>query len=396
MNYKKYFSQKIKNVKESKTVAISNLANKLKQQGKEVISLSIGEPDFNTPEEIIESAKKALEDNATNYTASNGAPQLREKISEKFRKDNNLDYDTDQIVVTNGAKHALYQTLQVLLDEGDNILIPEPFWVSYSQMVNSLGTKSKILSTNLDKDFKISPKQIKNKSNENTKALILNTPSNPTGLVYSREEIKDIAEECVKQDIILISDEVYEKFVYDDADHLSPASLGTKIYNHTITINSFSKTYAMTGLRCGYLAAPKAISDQLTKLQGHTTTHACSVSQQGAIAALSLNEEFIESKVQSFLKRRDYLTNRLKQIDGIRLSKPKGAFYAFPNVSERYDMDDSVKNKSLTFCKNLIEQEGLALVPGSAFGRDDCVRISFAAPIEVLEQGMNKLEKFLN
>ena len=396
MNYNKFLSQKIKNVKESKTVAISNLANKLKQQGKDVLSLSIGEPDFDTPEEIIKSAEKALEDNTTDYTASNGVSQLRKKISEKFRKDNNLDYDTDQIVVTNGAKHALYQTLQVLLDEGDNILIPEPFWVSYSQMANSLGAESKTLSTNLNENFKITPKQIKNVTDKNTKALILNSPSNPTGLVYSKEEIEKIAKECVKQDIILISDEVYEKFIYDEVNHFSPASLDREIYDNTITINSFSKTYAMTGLRCGYLAAPKAISDQIVKLQGHTTTHACSISQQGALAALNLDEKFIEAKVQKFLERRNYLSDRLEQIDGVRLSKPKGSFYAFPDISDRYDMDNEIENKSLAFCKNLIEQEGLALVPGSAFGRDDCVRISFAAPIKTLEQGMNKLEKFLN
>ncbi len=384
-------------VSASKTVEISNLAGELSRQGKDVISLSVGEPDFSAPAPVLEAIQSAAEQGKTKYTDSTGIPPLRKKLSEKFDEQNNVSYNPDQIVVTSGAKHAIYLSLQTVLDPDDRVLIPAPYWVSYPEMVRSLGATPVSLDTQLADEFKITPDQIQ-EHGDTAKVLILNSPSNPTGTVYTSDEIEALVDEALRQDLLLLSDEIYEEFIYGDIEPLSPASLGQEAYENTITINGFSKAYAMTGLRVGYVAAPDDLIDAIGKLQTHTTTHASSVAQWGARAALSLPDSELEDNRITFERRCNTVIDALEKNEKMTVSHPAGAFYIFPDVSGYYEgnFDSSSGEASVAFCRQLLEQTGLAVVPGTAFGADGCIRISYAAAMDRLQNGMRRLSDFLD
>jgi len=383
-------------VSASKTVEISNLAGRLAREGKNVISLSVGEPDFAAPSPVREAVKNAADEGKTKYTDSAGIPALREKLSDKLQADNDVDYGPDQIVVTSGAKHAVYLALQTVLDPEDRVLIPAPYWVSYPEMVNALGATPVPVETDLEDGFKLSPEQIR-EHGSSASVIILNSPSNPTGTVYTADEIEALTEEALRQDLLILSDEIYEEFIYGDVDALSPASLGPEAYENTITINGFSKAYAMTGLRVGYVAGPDDLMTAIGKLQTHTTTHASSVAQWGALAALNIPDEELEKNRRTFEGRRDAIVDGLEKNEQIRVPEPGGAFYIFPDVSGYYDghFDASDGEASVKFCRQLLEETGLAVVPGTAFGADSCVRISYAASMETLTDGISRLSSFL-
>jgi aspartate aminotransferase len=390
-------ARRTNNVSESKTVAISNLAGELARQGKNVISLSVGEPDFDAPAPVLEAVKKAADQGKTKYTDSAGIPPLRERLSEKFQETNDVDYGPDQIVVTSGAKHAIYLALQAVLDPDDPVLIPSPYWVSYPEMVKSIGGEPVVLDTSLEEDYKITPEQVR-EHGEQAELLILNSPSNPTGTVYTPEEIEAITEEALRQDLLLLSDEIYEEFIYGDLDPLSPASISDEAYEQTITINGFSKAYAMTGLRVGYVAGPQDLLDAVGKLQTHTTTHASSVAQWGALAALGVSDDELSKNRKTFRNRRELVARALDDMPGVSVTAPQGAFYIFPDISELYDghFDASSGEASVDFCRELLEETGLALVPGTAFGADGGVRISYAASREELTDGMSRMSEFIS
>lgn len=390
-------ARRTNNVSESKTVAISNLAGELSRQGKDVISLSVGEPDFRAPATVRDAVKQAADEGKTKYTDSAGVPPLREKLSEKFQDKNEVEYGPDQIVVTSGAKHAIYLSLQAVLDPGDRVLIQSPYWVSYPEMVKSIGGEPVVLETDLSDDYKITPDQVREQG-QDADVIILNSPANPTGTVYTPDEIEALTEEALRQDLLVISDEIYEEFLYGDLEPLSPASLSSEAYQNTITINGFSKAYAMTGLRVGYVSAPQDLIDAIGKIQTHTTTHASSVAQWGALAALDIPQDELDKNRETFRERRDFVAEQLRGIDGISVTVPDGAFYIFPDISGSYDghFDTSTGEASVEFCRTLLEETGLALVPGTAFGDDGGVRISYAASMDDLEEGMDRLGSFVS
>ncbi len=390
-------ARRTNNVSESKTVAISNLAGELSRQGKNVISLSVGEPDFDAPAPVREAVKNAADKGKTKYTDSAGIPPLRERLSDKFDETNDIEYSPDQIVVTSGAKHAIYLALQAVLDPGDQVLMASPYWVSYPEMVKSIGGQPVVLETSLEDDYKMTPEQVREHGSE-AELLILNSPANPTGTVYTPQEIEALTEEALRQDLLLLSDEIYEEFIYGDLDPLSPASLSEEAYNQTITINGFSKAYAMTGLRVGYVAGPQDVLDAVGKLQTHTTTHASSVAQWGALAALGVSDEELRKNRKTFRNRRELVAKALDDMPGVSVTVPEGAFYIFPDVSGLYDghYDTSSGEASVDFCRELLEETGLALVPGTAFGADGGVRISYAASRESLTDGMSRMNEFVS
>ncbi len=385
-----------RDVSESKTVAISNLAGQLAREGKDVISLSVGEPDFDTPRAVREAIKQATDQGKTKYTDSAGIPPLRDELSDKFRTDNDVSYSPDQIVVTSGAKHAVYLSLQAVLDPGDKVLMPSPYWVSYPEMVKSLGAVPRVIETTLNNNYRITPEQVREHGSD-AELLILNSPANPTGAVYSPDRIRAITEEALRQDLYVLSDEIYEEFIYGDVDSLSPASLGDVAYRNTITINGFSKAYAMTGLRVGYVAGPEDLIQAIGKLQTHTTTHASSVAQWGALKALDVSDRTLRENRVTFQNRRDLVANALENMKNVNVSVPAGAFYIFPDISGLYEgrYDTSDDEASVEFCRDLLEETGLALVPGTAFGADGGVRISYAASTEALQDGMDRLKGFI-
>lgn len=390
-------ARRTNNVSESKTVAISNLAGELSRQGKNVISLSVGEPDFDAPAPVREAVKNAADKGKTKYTDSAGIPPLRERLSDKFDETNDIEYSPDQIVVTSGAKHAIYLALQAVLDPEDQVLMASPYWVSYPEMVKSIGGQPVVLETSLEDDYKMTPEQVREHGSE-AELLILNSPANPTGTVYTPQEIEALTEEALRQDLLLLSDEIYEEFIYGDLDPLSPASLSEEAYNQTITINGFSKAYAMTGLRVGYVAGPQDVLDAVGKLQTHTTTHASSVAQWGALAALGVSDEELRKNRKTFRNRRELVAKALDDMPGVSVTIPEGAFYIFPDVSGLYDghYDTSSGEASVDFCRELLEETGLALVPGTAFGADGGVRISYAASRESLTDGMSRMNEFVS
>ncbi len=391
-------SQNVQNVQPSKTVEISTLANQLAEEGRDIVSLSIGEPDFDTPEQICGEAKQAIENGRTRYTSSSGIKELRKKIVDRYRSRYDLSYTPEQVVVTCGAKHAIYQVLQVLAGPDDEVLVPVPYWVSYPEMVWSIGAKPIFLETDLETDFKLTPEQVRNNGSSDATVLLLNTPGNPTGTVYERQELKAIMSAAVDEGLTVVTDEIYEDFVYGDSEHVPPASLDSRMKENTVIVSGFSKTYAMTGWRSGFVVGPEDILNAVSKLQGHTTTHTSSISQYASLAAFDLPEEKVREFRDQFRKRRDYVVERLRDLEGIQLTEPGGAFYVFPDVSHYYSNLTNVgqDNPGVRFCKALIEEKGVALVPGAGFGKDSCVRLSYAASMEDLEEGLNRFGEFLS
>ena len=379
-------SQRARNIAPSATLAIDAKAKQLKKEGNDVVIFGAGEPDFNTPENVKQAAKKAIDDNITRYTPSGGMAELKKAVADKLKRDNNLYYDVSEILISCGGKHSLYNIMMCVLDKGDEAILPTPYWVSYDEMIRLAEAKTVFCET--DSKFKLTAEMVESKITPKTKMLILNSPSNPTGAVVDPEEIKKIAELAVRHNFYVISDEVYEHFVYGNNKQVSMASFGDDIKKLTLISNSVSKTYAMTGWRIGYTAGPKEIIKAMDNLQGHSTSNPTSVAQMAAIEALSGPQDSVKTMVKAFDERRKFIYKRLNEIDGISCIEPEGAFYAFPNIGET-GMD------SMTFASKLLDEALVAVVPGIAFGSDKHVRLSYATFINEIQRGMDRIEKWL-
>jgi len=380
-------NHRIKDLVGSATLAITSRAKELISQGKDVVNFAAGEPDFDTPDFIKKAAIKAIEDGFTKYTPTLGILPLREAISRKLQKDNGLYYKPSQIAVSSGAKQALYNVLQILADEGDEVLIPSPYWVSYPEMVKLSGARARILPTAWDNHFKITVSQLSESVSSSTRILILNSPSNPTGMVYRKKELEGIAQICVRKKIYVISDEIYEKLIYDKEVYTSIGSLGKDIGDLTITVNGFSKAYAMTGWRIGYCAGPECLIESINKLQDHTTSNPTSISQMAAVAALKDDETCIQSLREEFEKRRGLMMEGLNRIPKIRYLAPQGAFYIFCDVSKIAD--------GTSLAKKILDEIHVAVIPGEGFGARDYIRLSFATSKEKIQEGMKRLSGWI-
>lgn len=381
-------AERLKKINPSQTLAITTKAKKLKSEGQDIISFAAGEPDFDTPDIVKEAAIEAIKQGFTRYTATSGILELKELICDKFKRDNLIEYLPNQIVVSSGAKHSIFNVLFVLVNRNDEVLIPSPYWVSYPEMVHLCEGVPRFIKTLPENNFKANIVDIEKHITSKTKLIILNSPSNPSGCVYSIEELKEIAEICVKKKIFVISDEIYEKIIYDNLKHISIASLGEEIKEWAITVNGVSKSYAMTGWRIGYLGGPLDIVEAISKLQDHTTSNPVSISQKAAVAALNIPDTVIRNTLKDFQIRRDYVIDRLNRMKKISYIKPQGAFYIFCNISKT-GMD------SLSFANRLMDEAKVAVIPGGGFGKNDFIRISFATSSQLLEKGMNRIEEWL-
>ena len=370
------------------TLAIAAKAKAMKAEGIDVCSLSTGEPDFDTPEHIKEAAKQALDAGKTKYGPVAGEPQLKAAIARKLRDDNNLNYQPENILVTNGGKHSLYNLMVALIEPGDEVIIPAPYWLSYPEMVKLASGKPVIVRTDASTGYKITPEQLSQAITPKTKLFVLNTPSNPTGMVYTPAEIKALAEVIVDRDILVVSDEIYEKIIYDGAQHVSIGSLGKEIFDRTIISSGFAKGYSMTGWRIGYLAGPLELIKATSTIQGHSTSNVCTFAQYGAIAALESSQESVEKMRLAFADRREVIFELLDAIPGISCIKPDGAFYMFVNISK-------TGMTSLQFCDAFLEQQQVAVIPGIAFGADDHIRLSYATDLGTIKKAVERLDKFV-
>ena len=371
----------------SLTLAIDAKAKKMKADGVDVCGFGAGEPDFDTPQHIKDAAVKALADGFTKYTPSSGIPELRAAIAEKLKNDNGLDYEPSQVIVNCGAKHSCYNAVLATCQAGDEVIIPAPYWLSYPEMVKLADASPVIVPTKEEDNFKITPDQFRDAMTPATKLIILNSPGNPTGSVYTREELQALAEVALEEEILMLSDEIYEKITYDGAESVSLASLSREIYDLTITVNGFSKAYAMTGWRLGYLAAPEPIATAIDSIQSHSTSNPTSFAQKGALAGLKGDQSFIGEMVKAFTERRGYMYDRLTKIPGVTCVKPLGAFYMLPNLS-------GCGLNSTDFCSQLLDQQKVAAVPGIAFGADSHIRLSYACSMENIQKGLDRIEAF--
>jgi len=385
---------RVANIKPSETLAITAKANALKAEGRDVIGFGAGEPDFDTPANIKQAAIKAIEDGFTKYTPVGGTDELKDAIINKLKRDNSLVYKRSQIVVSCGAKHSLYNLAQALFELGDEVIIPAPYWVSYPDIVILAGGKPVILNT-LEKDgFKIKPEQLKSAITNNTRALIINGPSNPTGAVYSPEELKAIASVLIDENILIITDDIYEKILYTKYPFANIASVESKLKDRTIVVNGVSKAYAMTGWRIGYAAGPEEIISAVSKIQSQNTSNPTSISQKASVEALNGDQSVVSMMVGEFRKRRDVIVAALNDIPNVKCLLPEGAFYVFPNVSGVYG--HSYKGKKITDSTQLIDylldEANVAAVPGAAFGSDDHIRISYATSLKNIEEGVKRIK----
>jgi len=387
-------SKRAQKVSASLTLAISAKAKKLKEAGEHVISFGAGEPDFDTPQYICDAAREALEIGFTRYTPVSGYEDIKEAIIYKFKNDNDLLYKNDQIIVSNGAKHSLFNTFQAILNPGDEVIIPVPYWVTYPETVKMSGGKPVFLETNEKDNFKINIDKFKHIINKKTKALILNTPSNPTGSIYTQKELEKIADIAVKNEIVVVSDEIYEKLIYDEKEHVSIAAINDDIKDLTIVINGVSKAYAMTGWRIGYAAGPKDIIKIMTNIQSHSTSNPNSIAQYASNAALRGDHSFMNGRRNKFIERRDYMYKKINLIQGISCLKPEGAFYILMNIKEIIDGGEI--DGSFSFAEKLLDKKRVAVVPGIAFGVDNFIRLSYANSLNNIKEGLNRIEKFVN
>jgi aspartate aminotransferase len=371
----------------SLTLSIDSKAKAMKAEGIDVCGFGAGEPDFDTPEHIKAAAIEALQAGFTKYTPSAGIPELRAAIAEKFAADNELTYRPGQVVVSNGAKHSCYNAILATCQPGDEVIIPAPYWVSYPDMVRLAGAEPVIVPTMERNNWKMRAEDFENAMTPRTKMLIMNTPCNPTGSVYTREELGAIVEVASGEDIYILSDEIYEKLVYDDAKHVSIASLSKEAYDLTITVNGFSKSYAMTGWRLGYLAAPEAVAKAVDSIQSHTTANPSSFSQRGALAALKGDQQAVSDMRDEFDMRRNYMIDRLSKIPNVSAVKPQGAFYVLLNISQ-------LGLTSQNFADRLLSKANVAVVPGAAFGDDRTIRLSYATSIDIIKKGLDRLQDF--
>lgn len=381
-------AKRITKIEPSVTLAISAQAKAMQLEGKDVCSFSAGEPDFDTPKHIKDAAKQALDLGKTKYGAAAGEPQLREAIANKLQRDNNLNYDAANILVTNGGKHSLYNLMVALINPGDEVIIPAPFWLSYPEMVKLADGIPIIVPTDRSTDYKITPAALDAAITPKTKLFVLNSPSNPSGVVYTPAELQALAKVIVDRDIMVVSDEIYEKIIYDGVEQVSIGALGKEIFDRTIISNGFAKAYSMTGWRIGYLAAPLPLIKAASALQGHSTSNVCTFAQYGAIAALEGSQECVETMRQAFALRRQVILDRLQSIPGLSCAKPDGAFYVFINIA-------STNLNSLEFCKQLLDRQQVAAIPGLPFGADDHIRISYATDLDTIEKGLDRLDRFI-
>lgn len=393
-------SERIKKIHLSQTLALTSQVLKMKAEGRNVISFGAGEPDFDTPGNIQEVAVKSIRDGFSHYTSVSGIPELKKAVIEKLKKDQNLVYNTDEVIISNGAKHCLYNSLMALCNPGDEVLLPIPCWVSYTEQVKLAQAKPVFIPTRQESNFTLLAKNVKDNITDKTKVLLLNSPNNPTGSVYDKEELQKIADILVEKNIYCISDEIYEKLVFDDAKHISIASLGHDIKEKTILINGVSKSYAMTGWRIGYAAGPEEIIKGMTKLQGHCTSNANSIAQKASVEALNGNQESIKKMHNEFNRRRIYIVNELNKVSGFNCDLPKGAFYAFPDITELLNAGIEYNGKeiknSLQLADYILNKAEVAVVPGSAFKSDGYLRISYANSMAEIEEGLNRLKKLFN
>lgn len=380
---------RISQVTPSLTLEIAAKAKAMKAQGIDVCSFSAGEPDFDTPEHIKAAAKQALIDGKTKYGPAAGEPKLREAIAHKLRTQNGLDYQAKNVIVTNGGKHALYNLMMAIIDPGDEVIIPAPYWLSYPEMVKLANGSPVIVSTDASTGYKITPEQLRAAITPRTRLFILNSPSNPTGVVYTPQEVQALAEVVVEKDILVVSDEIYEKIIYDGSEHVSIGAFGKEILQRTIVCSGFAKAYSMTGWRLGYLAAAATeLVEAVSTIQGHSTSNVCTFAQYGAIAALQSEQDCVEQMRQAFAQRRQVMLEKLNAIPGLTCAKPDGAFYLFINISK-------TGLTSLEFCASLLENQQVAAVPGIAFGADNHIRLSYATDMDSIQKGMDRLDKFV-
>ncbi|MGK7939221.1 MAG: pyridoxal phosphate-dependent aminotransferase [Crocosphaera sp.] len=381
---------RVTTVTPSVTLAITAKAKAMRKEGIDVCNFSSGEPDFDTPQHIKDAAAKALAAGKTKYGAVAGEAALKEAIAKKLKRDNQLTYTANNIIVTNGGKHSLFNLMLALIESGDEVIIPAPYWLSYPEMVKLAQGTPVIVKTTAQTDYKITPEQLTQAITPNSKLLVLNSPSNPTGTVYTPEELKALAEVIVERNLWVVSDEIYEKILYDGLQHISIGSLGEEIFKRTIISNGFAKSYAMTGWRIGYLAGPEELIKATSTLQSHSTSNVCTFAQYGAVAALEENESSrcVEEMVQAFTQRRQLILERIKAIPLVSCPIPMGAFYVFMDISQ-------TGMKSLDFCDALLKKQQVAAIPGKAFGADDCIRLSYATDLESIEKGMDRIEKFI-
>ncbi|MCQ2279297.1 MAG: pyridoxal phosphate-dependent aminotransferase [Bacteroidales bacterium] len=400
-------SNRVSSMAQSETLAMTQIARELKEAGKDVISLSIGEPDFNTPEEVKEAAKQAIDENWTHYPPVPGYPELKKAICAKFKRDNNLDYTPDQIIVSTGAKQSIYQVIMALVDPGEEVIIPAPFWVTYKAIVQLAEGKSVYIQTQIENDFKVTPEQLRAAITPKTKMMIFSSPSNPTGMLYSREELKALAEVLREYpDIIVVADEIYEHINFE-GKHESMAQFDW-MKDRTVTVNGVAKGFAMTGWRIGFIAAPVAIAKACNKLQGQVTSATCSIAQRATIKAMEMDPTTSEDIINMrnvFMKRRDMVYELLQQIPGFKVRLPKGAFYFFPEISSLYGKhvpadsifaskyNKTVIENSTDFCMYILYDANVALVMGIAFGDDKCVRLSYATSEEKLREACRRIKE---
>lgn len=389
-------SRRVKALTPSSTLAISAKAKEYNRKGYDVIGLGVGEPDFNTPDYITAAGKKAMDEGHTKYTASGGIPELKEAVIKKFQRDNNLSYTTDEVIITAGAKFAFYELFQVLLDEGDEVIIPTPYWVSYPEHVKLAGGSPVLVEGMEENDFKITKEQLNKVITNRTKAIIINSPSNPTGMMYSEQELRELGEICLQHDILILSDEIYEKLIYVDEPHVSIASLSSELKKQTIVINGVSKSHAMTGWRIGYAAGPKEIIQAMTAHASQTTSNPSSISQYAALEAYTnetSNKATEQEMKKVFSERLDLFFDLITAIPGITCNKPHGAFYIFPNVKSAVEKGGFSTVDE--WVEALLEEEKVALVPGSGFGAPNNIRLSYATSVEDLKKAAERITRFV-
>jgi aspartate aminotransferase len=385
MNYK--ISRRAASLTPSITLAIDAKAKQMKAEGIDVVGFAAGEPDFATPRHITDAAIKALNDGFTKYTPSSGIPELRQAAADKFKRDNGLQYKPSQIIISCGGKHSCCNVILATCDPGDEVIIPAPYWLSYPEMARLAEAKPVIIETTDKSEFKITPEQLRAAITPRSRMFILNSPSNPTGSLYTREEVKALGDICVENGLLIMSDEIYEKLVYDGAQHASVAATSQRHYDHTIIVHGLAKAYSMTGWRIGLTAAPEPIARAIDAIQSHSTSNPTSFAQKGAVAALNGPQDHLAVWLAEFARRRAYAWERLNKIPGISCVNAKGAFYLFPNISK-------TGLKSMDFCARLLDTEKVAAVPGVAFGADDYVRISYATSMANIEKGLDRIERF--
>ena len=390
-------SERVHRLSESATIAMARKARELKSQGQDIISLSLGEPDFNTPDFIKDAAKEGIDQNFSKYMPVNGYQDLREVISKKFKRDNDINYTADQIVVSTGAKQSIANVVLSCVNPGDEVIVPAPFWVSYEEIIKMAEGIPVFIETSVDNDFKITPSQLKNAITDKTKMMIYSSPCNPSGSVYSKDELRSLADVLVNYPLItIVSDEIYEHINFTN-NYFSMGAF-SDMYNQVVTVNGVSKSFAMTGWRLGYIGAPEWLAKACTKIQGQFTSGTSSISQRAAIAAISANPSVVDEMKSAFLKRRDLVLMELNKIDGVKINKPQGAFYVFPDISAFFNKSYNQFNISNAddLTMYLLESAKVALVTGNAFGSPNCIRISYASSIDSLKVAMKRISDSLN